>query len=73
MKYKKTKEGKEFEGAIAVIKARIEKQLKLNGKLKKGQAFDVDVSRRGAIGANVWEEDNLLYICFFHPNGKFKH
>ena len=73
MKYRKTKEGDEFEKAMSVIKARLEKQLKLNGKLKEGQVFDFDVNRRGGFSVNIWERDNLLHIHFFHPNGKFKY
>ena len=70
----KTKQGLEFEKALRVVRTRIEKQLRDNGKLKAGQTFDIDLYRMTGISANVWnrKRSDILHIYYFHPNGKFK-
>lgn len=80
MEYRKTKEGEKFEKALAVVKARLEKQLRLNGKLKESQTIDINIKRQDhgidrefPIDVSVWFGDKIIEIHYFHPNGKLRY
>ena len=73
-----TKQGKDFQKALEVVRVRIERQLRKHSLLEKGEEFDITIYRedekRMPLSITVWNAvgSNIKGIYYFYNNGQIK-